>query len=68
MNQDCYFWRSWNSHLWYIHNRNAHGRDIVGQTCDFMLAEFAKHIEDEALVNRGWDDLLACWYCDRCKI
>ena len=35
------------------------GRDRVSQTCDFLLEQFAQHVEDEALIDRGWDDLLA---------
>ena len=35
------------------------GRDRVGQTCDFLFEDFAKQVEDEALIDRGWDDLLA---------
>jgi len=37
----------------------SEGRDRVVKSCDLLLEEFAKQIAGEALVDRGWDDLLS---------
>lgn len=38
---------------------SAEGRDRVRQTCDFLVEQFVEQVEAEALIDRGWDDLLA---------